>query len=100
MNTKVIFAGGGGSNLILGIGTENQLFFLRTVKFLSQNCQKMTFWCKKKFTTQPDAFCIAYIGSPTLFPRRIIIFQGVLTKFFHEISKSGKICHFHEGPKI
>ena len=30
MNTKVIFPCGGGSNLILGTGTENQIFILRT----------------------------------------------------------------------
>ena len=27
MNTKAFFPCGGGSNLILGIGTENQIFF-------------------------------------------------------------------------
>ena len=51
MNTKASFPCGGGSNLILGIGRENQIFFPRTpatVKCFSQNCQKMTFWCKKK----------------------------------------------------
>ena len=35
-----IFPCGGGSNLILGIGRENQIFFLRTpaaVKFFSPN---------------------------------------------------------------
>ena len=30
MNTKAFFPCGGGSNLILGTGTENQIFFLRT----------------------------------------------------------------------
>ena len=30
MNTKAIFPCGGGSNLILGTGSENQIFFLRT----------------------------------------------------------------------
>ena len=30
MNTKVFFPCGGGSNLILGIGRENQIFFVRT----------------------------------------------------------------------
>ena len=29
MNTKAFFPCGGGSNLILGIGTENQIFCLR-----------------------------------------------------------------------
>ena len=57
MNTKAFLPCQGGSNLILGIGRENQIFLLRTpavVKFLSQNCQKMTFWCKteKSLTTQ------------------------------------------------
>ena len=43
MNTKVIFAGGGGSNLILGTGTENQIFILRTpaaIKFFHQILKK------------------------------------------------------------
>ena len=31
MNIKAIFPCGGGSNLILGIGSENQIFFLRTL---------------------------------------------------------------------
>ena len=51
MNTKAFLPCMGGSNLILGIGRENQIFLLRTpvtVKFFSQNCPKMTFWCKKK----------------------------------------------------
>ena len=39
MNTKLFFPCGGGSNLILGIGMENQIFFLRppaTIKFFHQ----------------------------------------------------------------
>ena len=49
MNTKAFFSSGGGSNLILGTGMENQIFFLRTpaaIKFFHQilkNCH----WCKK-----------------------------------------------------
>ena len=42
MNTKAFFPYVGGLNLILGIGRENQIFFLRTpaaVNFFSQNCQ-------------------------------------------------------------
>ena len=35
---------------------------------------------------------MTHIWSPTLFPRGIIIFQGVLTKFFDEISTSGKFA--------
>ena len=52
MSTKAFYPYGGGSNLILGRGRESQIFFLRTpaaVKFFPQNCQKMAFWCKKKF---------------------------------------------------
>ena len=50
MNTKTFFPCGGGSNLILGTGTENQIFFLRTpaaIIFFSPNSQKMTLWHKK-----------------------------------------------------
>ena len=45
MNTKALFPCGGGSNLILGTSMESQIFILRTpaaVKFLLQDCQKMT----------------------------------------------------------
>ena len=38
-----IFPCGGGSNLISGIGTENQIFFLRTsaaIKFFHQTLKK------------------------------------------------------------
>ena len=51
MNPKAFFPYGGGSNLISGIGRENQIYFLRTpaaVNFFPQNFQKMAFWCKKK----------------------------------------------------
>ena len=43
MNTKAFFPCGGGSNLILGTGTENQIFFLRTpaaIKFFHQIFKK------------------------------------------------------------
>ena len=43
MNTKAFFPFGGGSNLILGTGTENQVFFLRTpatIKFFHQFFKK------------------------------------------------------------
>ena len=82
MNTKAFFPCGGGSNLILGIGKENQIIFLENsgcCQVFSQNCQKMTFWCKKK-SLPMRCICITHIGSPTLFARGIIIFQGVLTK--------------------
>ena len=47
MNTKAFYPSGEGSNFILGISMENQIFFLRTpaaVKFFLPNCQKMTLW--------------------------------------------------------
>ena len=43
MDTKAFFPCGGGSNLILGIGTENQILFLTTlatVKFFHQIVMK------------------------------------------------------------
>ena len=43
MNTKVFFPCGGGLNLILGTGIENQIFFLRTpatVKFVHKIVKK------------------------------------------------------------
>ena len=43
MNTKAFFPYGAGSNLILGIGRENQIFFLRTaatVKFFHNIVKK------------------------------------------------------------
>ena len=43
MNIKVFFPCGGGSNLILRMGTENQIFFLRTpaaIKFFHQIVKK------------------------------------------------------------
>ena len=48
MNTKAIFHCGGGPNLILGIGRETKIFFLRTaatVKFFHQIVRKMIRWC-------------------------------------------------------
>ena len=45
MNTKALFPCWGGSNLILGIGTENQIIFsenLSCCQVFSTNCQKMT----------------------------------------------------------
>ena len=43
MSTKVLFPCGGGSNLILGTGKENQIFILRTpatIKFFHQTLKK------------------------------------------------------------
>ena len=84
MNTKAFFPCGGGSNLILGTASENQIFFSKNSsqsQFFSPNCQKMTLWHKKNNHYPPRWICMTLIWSPTLFPRGIIIFQGVLTKF-------------------
>ena len=44
----------------------------------------------KKNHSSPIWICMTHIWSPTLFPRGIMTFQGVQTKFFDEISMSGK----------
>ena len=70
--------------------------------FLS-NSQKLSLWCKKKKNHYlPMWICMTHIWSPTLFPRAIIIFQGVQTKFrfLDKISTSGRICRLIEGLKI
>ena len=41
----------------------------------------MTLWHKKRNHYPPRWISITHIWSPTLFPRGIIIFQGVPTKF-------------------
>ena len=43
MSIKALFPCGGGSNIILGTGTENEIFILRTpatIKFFHQFLQK------------------------------------------------------------
>ena len=58
MNMKAFFLCGGGSNLILRTGRENQMFFLRisvNIKCFHQivKTDTLTF---KKFITYPDGF--------------------------------------------
>ena len=82
MNTKALFPCGGGSNLILGTGPKNQILILRTpatIKFFHQILKNCHFGVKKSFPTQMDLYSPYMV--PKLFPRGIIIFQGVLTKF-------------------
>ena len=84
MSTKAFFPCGGGSNLILGTGMENQIFILRTpaaIKFFHQILKNCHFGVKKKNHYPCRWICMTHIKGPTLFPRRISIFQGVLTKF-------------------
>ena len=64
MNTKALFPCGGGSNLILGTGKENQIFILRTpatIKFFSLNSQKLTLWCKQKNHYPSRWICMTHI---------------------------------------
>ena len=51
----------------------------------SSNSQKLSLWCKKNH--YPCRWiCMTHIKAPTLFPRGILIFQGVLRKF-HILTK-------------
>ena len=83
MSTKAFFPCGGRSNLILGTGTENQIFILRapvTIKFFHQILKHCHFDVKRNHYLS-RWICMNHIKAPTLFPRGIIIFPGVLTKF-------------------
>ena len=75
---------GGGSKLILGTSVENQIIIPRTpaaIKFFHQILKNCHFHVKKKNHYPPRWICMTHIKAPTLFPRGIIIFQAVLTKF-------------------
>ena len=82
MNTKVLLHCGGGSNLILGTGREKKFFLTTpaTINLFHQILKNCHFGVKKNCYPH-KCICIAHIWSPTLFPRGILIFQGVLTKF-------------------
>ena len=59
MNTKALFPSGGGSNLILGIGRENQIFILKTpaaIEFFLKILKNGHFGVKKIITTQMDLY--------------------------------------------
>ena len=60
MSTKASFPYGGGSNLILGTGTQNQIFILRTpaaIKFFHQILKNCHFGVKNKsLPTQMDLY--------------------------------------------
>ena len=81
-----------------------QIFILRTpaaIKFFHQILKNCHFGVKKNH--YPCRWiCMTHIKAPTLFPRGILIFQGVLTKFnfltkFQHLEKN---CRFYEIPKI
>ena len=64
--------------------TENQIFILgtpTTVKFFHEILKNCHFGVKKKNHYTPRWICMTHIWFPTVFPRGVIIFQGVLTKF-------------------
>ena len=67
---------------------ENQIFILRTpaaIKFFHQILKNCHF-SVKKIIIHADGFCMTHINVPHLFPRGIIIFQGVLRKY-HILTK-------------
>ena len=102
MNTKAIFNCGGGSNLILRIGRENKIFFLRTsatVKFFPQIVRKMILWCKKNYYP-PKWICITHMVPYTI-PKGNFNFPRSTNKiqFFNEILISEK-NQFNEMSKI
>ena len=69
MSTKAFCPCGGGSNLILGTGMENQIFILITpaaVKFFSSNSQKLSLWCKKKIIPHQYGLYDPYIVPYTI----------------------------------
>ena len=43
---------------------------------------------------------MTHISFPTLFPRGIIIFKGVLTKFLTKFPNLKNNCQFNERPEI
>ena len=93
MSTKAFFPCGGGSNLILGIGTENHIFILRTpaaINFFHQILKKLHFGVKKKKKPLPtqmhfySSYMVPYMipwGNYN-FPRSTNKIQ-FLTKFPH-----------------
>ena len=99
-----IFPLWGGSNLILGTGMENQIFILTTpaaINYFHQILKNCHFVVRKKsFLTHMDLYDPYMV--PTLFPRGIITFQGVLTKFnfLMKFPYLEKNCRFYEIPKI
>ena len=83
---------------------ENQIFILRTpaaIKFFHQILKNCHIGVKKNH--YPCRWiCMIHIKAPTLFPRGISIFQGVLRKF-HILMKFPhleKNCRFNERLEI
>ena len=80
--------GGGGVKLNfrdgyrkLNVFSENSSHY----QLFPSNSQRLSLWCKKNHYL-PIWICMTHIWSTTLFPRAIIIFQGVQIKF-HFLTK-------------
>ena len=74
MSTKELFPCGGGSNLILGSGTEDQIFLLRTpgaINFFHQIFQNCHFGVKKNHYSL-RWICITHIWFPRVFHTRVL----------------------------
>ena len=54
MNTKALFPCGVESNVILGTGTENQIYYIKFFRQILKNCHFGV--KKKKIITHPDGF--------------------------------------------
>ena len=104
MRTKALFPCGGGSNLILGTGIQNWMFFSKNssrYQLFSSNSQKLLLWCKKKSLPIHMDLYDPYIV-PCTIPQGYYNFPRSTNKiqFFDKISTSGRICQLNEGLKI
>ena len=94
MSTKAFCPCGGGSNLILGTGTENQILFLITpaaINFFHQILKNCHFGVKKKsFLTHMDLYDPYMV--PYTIPLGYYNFPRSTNKIqvFHKISISGQ----------
>ena len=93
MSTKAFFPCGGGSNLILGIGMENQIFILITpaaIKFFIKFSKIVTLGKKKSFLTHIDLYDPCMV--PYTIPYGFYDLSRSANKiqFFNKISTSGK----------
>ena len=96
MSTKTLVSYGEGSNLISGIGTENQIFFLRTpaaIKFFHQILKNCHFGVKNKLLpTQMDLYSQYMVPYMILWENYNFPRSTNKMKFFGEISTCGKNC--------
>ena len=104
MSNKAFCPRGGGSNLILGTGMENQIFILITpaaINFFHQILKNCHFGVRKKsFLTHMDLYDPYMV--PYTIPQGYYNFPRSINKipFFDKISTSGRICRLNEGLKI